>query len=61
MTGSVGISLMLWVIGGLLTLCGISVFLEFGLAIPRSGGEKNYLERVYRESPQIQCLPMRRT
>jgi amino acid transporter len=24
------------------------VFLEFGLAIPRSGGEKNYLERVYR-------------
>ncbi|KAH7361874.1 high-affinity methionine permease [Plectosphaerella cucumerina] len=48
MTGSVGISLMLWVIGGLLTLCGISVFLEFGLAIPRSGGEKNYLERVYR-------------
>lgn len=42
---------MLWVIGGILTLCGISVFLEFGLAIPRSGGEKNYLERVYRESP----------
>ncbi|KAF3352375.1 High-affinity methionine permease like protein [Verticillium longisporum] len=47
-TGSVGISLMLWVIGGILTMCGISVFLEFGLAIPRSGGEKNYLERVYR-------------
>ncbi|KAI1030172.1 hypothetical protein LB504_010477 [Fusarium proliferatum] len=47
-TGSVGISLMLWVIGGFLTFCGLSVFLEFGLAIPRSGGEKNYLERVYR-------------
>ncbi|KAF3904640.1 hypothetical protein ABW21_db0206022 [Orbilia brochopaga] len=47
-TGSVGISLMLWVIGGILTFCGLSVFLEFGLAIPRSGGEKNYLERVYR-------------
>jgi amino acid transporter len=31
-----------------LTFCGLSVFLEFGLAIPRSGGEKNYLERVYR-------------
>lgn len=39
---------MLWVIGGFLTFCGLSVFLEFGLAIPRSGGEKNYLERVYR-------------
>ncbi|KAI8290864.1 High-affinity methionine permease [Colletotrichum sp. SAR 10_98] len=47
-TGSVGVSLMLWVIGGILTFCGLSVFLEFGLAIPRSGGEKNYLERVYR-------------
>jgi amino acid transporter len=47
-TGSVGVSLMLWLIGGILTFCGLSVFLEFGLAIPRSGGEKNYLERVYR-------------
>ncbi|KAK4129865.1 amino acid transporter [Trichocladium antarcticum] len=47
-TGSVGISLMLWVIGGFLTFCGLSVWLEFGLAIPRSGGEKNYLERIYR-------------
>lgn len=34
--------------GGVLTFAGLSVFLEFGLAIPRSGGEKNYLERVYR-------------
>ncbi|KAJ0124545.1 high-affinity methionine permease [Diaporthe amygdali] len=47
-TGSVGISIMLWLIGGILTFAGLSVFLEFGLAIPRSGGEKNYLERVYR-------------
>ncbi|EWC44884.1 hypothetical protein DRE_00943 [Drechslerella stenobrocha 248] len=47
-TGSVGVSLMLWVFGGVLAFCGLSVFLEFGLAIPRSGGEKNYLERVYR-------------
>lgn len=47
-TGSVGISIMLWLIGGILTFFGLSVFLEFGLAIPRSGGEKNYLERVYR-------------
>ncbi|KAI0969512.1 amino acid/polyamine transporter I [Xylaria arbuscula] len=47
-TGSVGVSLFLWVIGGVLTFCGLSVWLEFGLAIPRSGGEKNYLERVYR-------------
>ncbi|KAI0601190.1 amino acid/polyamine transporter I [Biscogniauxia sp. FL1348] len=47
-TGSVGVSIILWIVGGVLTFCGLSVFLEFGLAIPRSGGEKNYLERVYR-------------
>jgi amino acid transporter len=47
-TGSVAGSLVLWVVGGLLTFTGLSVFLEFGLGIPRSGGEKNYLERVYR-------------
>lgn len=34
--------------GGIITFTGLSVYLEFGLAIPRSGGEKNYLERVYR-------------
>ncbi|KAJ2997362.1 hypothetical protein NUW58_g679 [Xylaria curta] len=34
-TGSVGVSLFLWVIGGILTFAGLSVWLEFGLAIPR--------------------------
>ncbi|PVG03930.1 amino acid transporter [Serendipita vermifera] len=48
-TGSVGVSLFLWVIGGILTFTGLSVYLEFGLQIPLSGGEKNYLERVYRK------------
>ncbi|KAI6782611.1 High-affinity methionine permease-like protein [Emericellopsis cladophorae] len=48
-TGSVGVSFILWIVGGILTFCGISVFLEFGLAIPISGGEKNYLERAYKK------------
>jgi amino acid transporter len=39
---------MLTFLGGFLTFCGLSVWLEFGLAIPRSGGEKNYLEYIYR-------------
>ncbi|KAK0388951.1 hypothetical protein NLU13_2528 [Sarocladium strictum] len=47
-TGSVGVSFMLWLAGGILTFCGLSIWLEFGLALPRSGGEKNYLERAYR-------------
>lgn len=32
-TGSVGVCLFLWIIGGILTFAGLSVFLEFGLAV----------------------------
>ena len=32
-TGSVGVSLFLWVIGGILTFAGLSAFVEFGLAV----------------------------
>ncbi|RDA87997.1 hypothetical protein CP532_3386 [Ophiocordyceps camponoti-leonardi (nom. inval.)] len=56
-TGSVGMSLVLWVVGAIIALCGMSVFLEFGLAIPLSGGTKNYVERVYRRPRYLaSCL-----
>ena len=45
--GSVGASLMLWLLGALLAFSGLSVWLEFGCMFPRSGGEKVYLEAVY--------------
>ncbi len=48
-TGSIGISLLLWIVGGIVAFSGLSVYLEFGLEIPKSGGEKNYLERVYKK------------
>ncbi|KAM5459681.1 methionine permease [Microsporum canis] len=47
-TGSVGMSLVVWIIGMLIAMAGTAVYLEFGTAIPRNGGEKNYLEYVYR-------------
>ena len=40
---------MLWVLGFLLSFCGLFVWLEFGTMIPRSGGEKVYLEAVYKK------------
>ncbi|KAI8931087.1 hypothetical protein NX059_012098 [Plenodomus lindquistii] len=49
MSGSVGLSLFIWVAGMLIAAAGMAVYLEFGLAIPRNGGEKNYLEYVYRK------------
>ncbi|KAL8825813.1 MAG: hypothetical protein Q9170_007648 [Blastenia crenularia] len=74
-TNSPGISLLLWAIGAIVGLCGLLVWLELGLSIPRfrvpregndlddhdegtftsvprSGGEKNYLEHIY-HSPQF--------
>ncbi|KAL3481103.1 amino acid/polyamine transporter I [Aspergillus californicus] len=46
--GSVGAALLLWVLGLLLAGSGLCVWLELGCMIPRSGGEKVYLEAVYR-------------
>ncbi|KAK6335448.1 hypothetical protein TWF696_002224 [Orbilia brochopaga] len=54
--GSLGASLLLWLLGGLIAFSGLMVHIEFGLmvpryhdrlggpwrCIPRSGGEKNY-------------------
>jgi amino acid transporter len=55
-TRSTALSLIFWAIGGLLVLCIVSVWLEFGLSTPRkqiatgvvqcvpqSGGEMNYV------------------
>ena len=39
--------LMLWVIGALASLCGAMVYGELGAAMPRSGGEYQYLSKIY--------------
>ena len=39
---------MLWVLGLALSFAGLCVWLEFGTMFPRSGGEKVYLEAVYK-------------
>ncbi|KAL1412172.1 hypothetical protein Q8F55_003182 [Vanrija albida] len=47
-TGSVGLALIYWVIGLLISLAGISVYLEFASYFPsRSGAEVVYLEQAY--------------
>jgi len=39
--------LMLWAVGGLVALCGAMTYAELGAAMPRSGGEYNFLTRIY--------------
>ncbi|PHH79783.1 hypothetical protein CDD80_3776 [Ophiocordyceps camponoti-rufipedis] len=48
LSGSVGLSLLLWLAGMLIALAGTAVYMELGTGLPRNGGEKNYLEYVYR-------------
>jgi amino acid transporter len=48
LSGSVGLALFIWVAGMLIATAGLMTYMEFGTGLPRNGGEKNYLEYVYR-------------
>jgi len=39
--------LMLWVVGGVAALCGALSYAELSAALPRSGGEYNFLTQIY--------------
>ena len=39
--------IMLWVVGGIVAICGALSYAELGAALPRSGGEYNFLGRIY--------------
>lgn len=47
LSGSVGTSLIMWVVGAIIAFSGLLTYMELGSAIPRNGGEKNYLEYIY--------------
>jgi amino acid transporter len=46
-TGSVGLALLLWIAGSFIAWCGLVISLEYGCMLPRSGGDKVYLEFTY--------------
>ncbi|GJJ15812.1 hypothetical protein Clacol_010090 [Clathrus columnatus] len=47
-SGSVGVAFIMWIAGALIAFCGTAVYMELGTGLPRSGGEKNYLEYTFR-------------
>ncbi|EDO15555.1 hypothetical protein Kpol_1042p14 [Vanderwaltozyma polyspora DSM 70294] len=49
LSGSIGLSLILWAIGAIIATSGLYVYMEFGTAIPKNGGEKNYLEMIFKK------------
>src|SRR3954452_9296465 len=42
--------LALWIAGGICALCGALSYAELGAALPRSGGEYNFLREIYHPS-----------
>ncbi|KAH9843013.1 amino acid transporter [Rhodofomes roseus] len=46
-SGSVGLSFVMWLLGATIAACGTAVYIELGTALPKNGGEKNYLEYIY--------------
>ncbi|KAF8987989.1 high affinity methionine permease [Cyathus striatus] len=48
LSGSVGLSLFMWVIGAIIASAGMYVYIIWGTALPKNGGEKNYLEYIFR-------------
>ncbi|HEX8679879.1 MAG TPA: amino acid permease, partial [Chthoniobacterales bacterium] len=41
---------VLWIVGGFCAMCGALSYAELGAALPRSGGEYNFLGRIYQPS-----------
>src|SRR5438034_7293854 len=39
--------LLLWIVGGIVALCGAFCYAELGSMFPRSSGEYNFLRRTY--------------
>lgn len=56
LVGSVGGSLLLWILGAIMVLCGFSVYFEFGLEMPHSGGEMNYLARSFKRPRHLAMM-----
>ena len=42
--------IILWVLGGVIALCGAFAYSELGAALPRSGGEYNFLTEIFHPS-----------
>ncbi|KAK9701975.1 hypothetical protein K7432_011459 [Basidiobolus ranarum] len=51
--GSPGMSILLWVIGGIVSFSGVLGYNEFGCMFPYNGGEKEYLEQSFKKPKKL--------
>ncbi|GJJ14912.1 hypothetical protein Clacol_009182 [Clathrus columnatus] len=48
-SGSIGLFFIMWLLGVAVAATGMAVYVEFGTGLPYSGGEKNYLEYIFKK------------
>ncbi|EGO03346.1 hypothetical protein SERLA73DRAFT_119094 [Serpula lacrymans var. lacrymans S7.3] len=46
-SGSIGVTFVMWILGAFIAAAGTAVYVELGTGLPRSGGDKTYLEFIY--------------
>ncbi len=48
--GNVPVLITIWVVGGIIALCGALSYSELGAAMPRAGGEYTFLSQLFHPS-----------
>uniref|UniRef100_A0A2K5ZHK3 Solute carrier family 7 member 10 n=1 Tax=Mandrillus leucophaeus TaxID=9568 RepID=A0A2K5ZHK3_MANLE len=56
-SGSVGLALFVWVLGGGVTALGSLCYAELGVAIPKSGGDYAYVTEIFGGLAFPNCIP----
>ncbi|KAF1998128.1 amino acid transporter [Amniculicola lignicola CBS 123094] len=52
-TGSKGVTIVLWIICGIIAWAGVSVYLEYGIRFPLTGGELHYIDYVWKKPKKL--------